>query len=198
MILLDQAIRLNHGIPQPSVVEATKRLKQHEAIDAVSRNRQVYLWLSNGITVTFDQGAEKRTEFLRLIASDELGLNRWHAVNQSTVKGRKQPRRPDLVLYVNGIPLVVFEVKNPADANVDIWKAWNQIQTYKEAIPQLFETNLACVIADGESALMGSLTTPRERFMKWRVPPTLSERSPALATASIATTVWLNSFNRKR
>jgi len=74
-----------------------------------------------------------------------------------------------MLLYINGIPLVVLELKNPVGAQADVWKAWQQIQTYKEENPQLFEANLACVIADGEAARVGSFTAPRERYMRWRV-----------------------------
>lgn len=167
-ILLEQAARLNPNIPLQPVADAVKLLKQHEAIDLVSRNKQVYSWLRDGMKVTYQRDGEDRTEFLQLIDFENPEKNSWQAINQVTLKGSKQLRRPDVVLYLNGIPLIVFELKNPVDPNADIWKAWNQIQTYKAEVPQLFETNLACVIADGTSALMGSLTAPRERYMKWR------------------------------
>lgn len=168
-ILNEQAQRLNPDVPRAAIGEAIDQLKQADAIDLVSRNRKVYRWLRDGLKVTFQAGGEERTEFLRLIDFDHPGANRFHAVNQFTVRGRKQPRRPDIVLFVNGVPLVVFELKNPTDANADVWKAWNQIQTYKDDIPQLFETNLACVIADGNEARLGSLTAPREWYLRWRV-----------------------------
>ncbi|HKK28776.1 MAG TPA: HsdR family type I site-specific deoxyribonuclease, partial [Alphaproteobacteria bacterium] len=168
-ILREQAERLNPGVPRAAVEESISQLKQADAIDLVSRNRKVYRWLRDGLKVTFQAGGEERTEFLRLIDFDNPEANRFQAVNQFTLKGRKQPRRPDIVLFVNGIPLLVFELKNPVDDHADVWKAWSQIQTYKDEIPQLFETNLACVISDGAEARIGSLTAPREWFMRWRV-----------------------------
>ena len=168
-VLVDQAVRLNPNLPRQAVDEAIAALKQADAIDLVSRNRKVYKWLRDGLKVTFQAGGEERTEFVRLIDVHDPGANRFHAVNQFTLRGSKQPRRPDIVLFVNGIPLLVFELKNPVDVNADVWAAWRQIQTYKEEIPQLFETNLACVISDGEEARLGSLTAPREWYLRWRV-----------------------------
>ena len=84
------------------------------------------------------------------------------------MQGPKLTRRPDVVLFVNGLPLVVIELKNPGDEDADIWAAWNQLQAYQEDIPDLFHTNALQVISDGIQARMGSLTSDRERFMAWR------------------------------
>ena len=79
-----------------------------------------------------------------------------------------QTRRPDIILFVNGLPLVLLEIKNPADENANVWKAYDQMQTYKEQIPDVFQTNEVLVISDGTEALMGSLSSDAERFMAWR------------------------------
>ena len=139
-ILSEQAVRLNPGVPRAAVEESISQLKQADAIDLVSRNRKVYRWLRDGLKVTFQTGGEERTEFLRLIDFDNPEANRFQGINQFTLKGRKQPRRPDIVLFVNGIPLLVFELKNPVDDHADVWKAWSQIQTYKDEIPQLYSS----------------------------------------------------------
>ncbi len=89
-------------------------------------------------------------------------------MNQFTIKGPHHTRRPDIVLFVNGLPLVLIELKNPADQNADIWKAYDQIQTYKEQIPDLFQYNEVLVISDGSEARLGSLSANAERFMQWR------------------------------
>lgn len=89
-------------------------------------------------------------------------------VNQFTVTGTKQPRRPDLVVFINGLPIAVVELKNPADENADIWKAYDQLQTYKDEIGDLFIFNEALVISDGANARIGSLTATQEWFMPWR------------------------------
>src|SRR5690606_16391137 len=82
--------------------------------------------------------------------------------------GSKHTRRPDIILFVNGLPLVLLELKNPADVNADLWKAFDQLQTYKEQIPDLFHYNEILVISDGSEARMGSLSADAERFMNWR------------------------------
>jgi len=89
-------------------------------------------------------------------------------VNQFTVQGRKTNRRPDVVVFINGLPVAVIELKNPAHENADVWDAHNQLQTYKEEIPDLFVFNEALVISDGLIARVGSLTAKKERFMPWR------------------------------
>ncbi|TQE98519.1 MAG: type I restriction endonuclease subunit R, partial [Spiribacter salinus] len=111
-VLVDQVVRLNPDLPRQAVDEAIAALKQADAIDLVSRNRKVYKWLRDGLKVTFQIGGEERTEFVRLIDVHDFRDNCFHAVNQFTLRGSKQPRRPDIVLFVNGIPLLVFELKN--------------------------------------------------------------------------------------
>ena len=90
------------------------------------------------------------------------------AINQFSIKGPKYTRRPDIILFVNGLPLVLLELKNPADESVDIWKAYDQIDTYKEQIPDVFQYNEVLVISDGTQAMMGSLSADTQRFMAWR------------------------------
>ena len=95
-------------------------------------------------------------------------MNEWLAINQFSIKGPKVTRRPDIILFINGLPLVLLELKNPADLTADIWKAYEQIQTYKEQIPDVFQYNEILVVSDGTEALMGSLSADAERFMAWR------------------------------
>jgi Fic family protein len=94
--------------------------------------------------------------------------NEWLAVNQFSITGPHHTRRPDIILFVNGLPLVLIELKNPADLNADVWKAFHQIQTYKAQIPDVFQYNEVLVISDGSEALLGSLSADSERFMAWR------------------------------
>src|SRR6202162_5745611 len=107
-------------------------------------------------------------EQARLIDFDDPGENDWLAVNQYTVIENKANRRPDVVIFVNGLPLGVIELKNPGDENATLDGAFNQLQTYKAQISSLFRTNVALVISDGMGARIGSLTADRERFMPWR------------------------------
>ena len=105
---------------------------------------------------------------VRLVDFDHPEDNDWLAVNQFTVTSGQHKRRADIVLFVNGLPLAVLELKNPADENATIWTAYNQLQTYKQEIPALFAYNEALVVSDGLEARLGTLTAPRERFAPWR------------------------------
>src|SRR5207237_2170230 len=107
-------------------------------------------------------------ELVRLVDFDDPDLNDWLAVNQYIVIENKAQRRPDVVIFVNGLPLGVIELKNPGDENATLDGAFNQLQTYKAQIPSLFRANAALVISDGLAARIGSLTANRERFMPWR------------------------------
>jgi type I restriction enzyme R subunit len=95
---------------------------------------------------------------VRLIDWADVAANEWLAVNQFSIKGPHHTRRPDIMLFVNGLPLVLLELKNPADQNADIWKAFDQLQTYKAQIPDVFQYNELLVISDGSEALLGSLS----------------------------------------
>ena len=99
---------------------------------------------------------------------DNTDANDWLAVNQFTVAENKHSRRPDIVLFVNGLPLAVVELKNAADENATIWTAFQQLQTYKAEVPSLFATNALLVISDGVEARVGTLTAGREWFKPWR------------------------------
>jgi type I restriction enzyme, R subunit len=107
-------------------------------------------------------------EYVRIIDFDEPAANDWLAVNQFTVIENKANRRPDVVLFVNGLPLGVIELKKPGDENATLDGAFNQLQTYKAQIPSLFRSNATLVLSDGLEARIGSLTADRERFMPWR------------------------------
>ncbi len=116
----------------------------------------------------FNKGNEKKTDHVQLIDFQNPGNNQFLVVNQFTVQGTKMNRRLDLVVFINGLPMAVVELKNPADENADVWDAHNQLQTYKEEIPDLFVFNEALVVSDGITARIGSLTANTERFMPWR------------------------------
>ena len=112
--------------------------------------------------------AFSKATLVRLIDFEDVEANDWLAVNQFTVIERKTNRRPDMVIFINGLPLAVIELKNPGDENATLEGAYNQLQTYKSQIPSIFRTNAALVISDGMYARIGSLTADRERFMPWR------------------------------
>ncbi len=159
--------KLNPGLAPAEVEAAVAQLAAYGAQSLVDGNREIYDWLRNGVPVERVESAGHRT-VLRVRMIDFEGENDLLAVQQFTVRGQKV-RRPDIVLFVNGLPLVVIELKNPADLNADIESAWNQIQTYKADIPQLFYFNLLNVISDGTVARYGALTADLSRHSRWRL-----------------------------
>jgi type I restriction enzyme R subunit len=165
--LRDAAARLNPELTATEVDEVVDKLSAYGAQSLVDGNKEVYDWLRNGVPVQRIETDGRRT-VLRAQVIDFDGANDLLAVQQFTVHGLKV-RRPDVVLFVNGLPLVVIELKNPADLNADIEAAWNQIQTYKTDIPQLFYFNLLNVISDGTVARYGSLTASFGRHSRWRL-----------------------------
>jgi type I restriction enzyme R subunit len=160
--------RLNPTVPTVAREDALQKVLNLDTPVLLAANRAFHQLLVNGVPVQYQQEGETRGDFVRLMDFAEAGANEWLAVNQFSIKGAKYTRRPDIVLFVNGLPLVLLELKNPADENADIWKAYNQLQTYKEQIPDLFQYNEILVISDGTEARLGSLSATMERFMAWR------------------------------
>ena len=166
---LKEAInQLNPTIPASAREDALKQVQDLGIPALLSANRLFHKFLVNGVPVQYQKDGETRGDFVRLIDWTSPDKNDWIAVNQFTIKGPRNTRRPDIILFVNGLPLVLIELKNPADENADIWKAYDQIETYKEQIPDVFQYNEILVISDGTEAKMGSLTSDVERFMAWR------------------------------
>ncbi|MEZ0031265.1 type I restriction enzyme R subunit [Bradyrhizobium japonicum] len=166
--LQDAIARLNPHIPAGARDDALRRVLNPNVPGLVNTNRQVHRWLVDGVPVEFQKDGETRGDRVRLVDFTDVAANDWLAVNQFSVQGPNLTRRPDVVLFVNGLPLVVVELKNPGDEDADIWAAWNQLQAYQQDIPDLFNVNAVQVISDGIQARMGSLTSDRERFMAWR------------------------------
>ncbi|OJV69607.1 MAG: DEAD/DEAH box helicase, partial [Burkholderiales bacterium 64-34] len=160
--------RLNPGIPVAAREDAIKQVIDLSIPSLLSANRAFHKLLVGGVPVQYQKDGETRGDFVRLIDWAHPEKNEWWAVNQFTIKGAHKTRRPDIILFVNGLPLVLLELKNPADENANIWKAFDQIETYKEQIPDVFQYNEVLVISDGTDALMGSLSANAERFMAWR------------------------------
>ncbi|MGQ5525420.1 type I restriction endonuclease subunit R [Chitinimonas sp. PSY-7] len=157
--------RLNPTVPQVAREDALKQVMDLGTPSLLSANRHFHSLLVNGVPVQYQKDDETRGDFVRLIDFADIAANEWLAINQYTLKG---PSRPDIVLFINGLPLVLLELKNPADESADIWKAYNQIQTYKEQIPDVFQYNELLVISDGSEARFGALSSNAERFMQWR------------------------------
>ncbi|CAB3690893.1 type I restriction endonuclease subunit R [Paraburkholderia rhynchosiae] len=160
--------RLNPGIPLQAREDAVQRVQDLGTPALLSANRRFHQLLVGGVPVEYQRDGETRGDCVRLIDWAKPAGNEWLAVNQFAIKGPHHTRRPDVMLFVNGLPLVLLELKNPADQNADIWKAYDQIQTYKAQIPDVFQYNEVLVISDGSQARMGSLSADAERFMQWR------------------------------
>lgn len=160
--------RLNPGIPAIAREDAIKQIQDLGVPALLSANRHFHKLLVSGVPVQYQRDGETRGDFVRLIDWENPSNNEWLAVNQFSIKGPRNTRRPDTILFINGLPLVLIELKNPADENADVWKAYDQIQTYKEQIPDVFQYNEVLVISDGTEALIGSLSADAERFMAWR------------------------------
>ncbi len=165
--LFDAIARLNPAASQDARDEALRRLTQLGSPSLVMANREFHKLLVDGIEVEILRDGEQRGEHIRFIDFDDPANNDWLAVNQFTVVGEIE-RRPDVVIFVNGIPLAVIEFKNMADLGATIDQAYNQLQTYQLQIPRLFQYNALLMISDGAKTEVGCITTPRERFAAWK------------------------------
>ncbi|ERV76819.1 TPA: type I restriction endonuclease subunit R [Pseudomonas aeruginosa] len=160
--------RLNPQIPLAAREDALRQVLELGVPVQLSANRLLHRLLVGGVPVQYQKDGETRGDFVRLIDWVDVQANEWLAVNQFSIQGPKHTRRPDIILFVNGLPLVLLELKNPADVNADLVKAFDQLQTYKEQIPDVFHYNEILVISDGSEARMGSLSADIERFTRWR------------------------------
>lgn len=160
--------RLNPAIPTAAREDAIKQITDLGIPALLAANRQFHRYLVGGVPVSYQKDGETLGDFVKLVDWGSPARNEWLAVNQFSIKGPYHTRRPDIILFVNGLPLVLLELKNPAIDAADIWKAYDQIQTYKEQIADVFQYNEVLVISDGSEARLGSLSADTERFMQWR------------------------------
>ena len=166
---LRQAVAaLNPNVPRAALDDAVKQVLDLGTPTLMAANRHFHRLLVNGVPVQYQRDGETRGDFVRLVDWADPARNEWLAVNQFSITGPQHTRRPDIVLFVNGLPLGLIELKNPADPNADVWKAFQQVQTYKDQIADAFQYNEILVISDGTEALLGSLSADAERFMAWR------------------------------
>lgn len=166
--LLAALKRINPSLPNEGKEQAIHAVEALSDPTLIGRNRAFHKLLLDGVQVEVERKGRKEQDLVRLIDFTDPDNNDFLVVNQFTVPGPKMNRRPDLVMFVNGMPLGVLEFKNPADEQADIWAAYHQIQTYKDEIPDLMNTNAVLVISDGITARVGSLTANPERFLPWR------------------------------
>ena len=167
--LAEAVRRLNRKLPPTAVEEVVHIVTTRTHPGLAQNNRAFHRLLIDGVKIEFTNAAgTKETDHAQLIDFQNPESNDFLVVNQFTVTGTKKPRRPDIVVFVNGLPLSVIELKNPADETADIWQAYDQLQTYKDEIEDLLVFNEALVISDGTNARVGSLTATPEWFLPWR------------------------------
>ena len=179
--LRDALTRLNPALPASALDDARRKLTRPEGATLETRNRAFHLMLVNGVPVEYRASdGSIRGARARVVNFDDVAANDWLAVNQFTVTENRYTRRPDIALFVNGLPLALIELKNPADEDATIRTAWQQLQTYKAELPALFAMNEVLVVSDGVEARVGTLTSGWEWFKPWR-----TVAGEALAPASL-------------
>lgn len=167
--LRDAIRRINPAIPVDAQEDALRKALRHDVVSFIGRNRQLHRMLRDGVEVECKRpDGSIAGDRVRLIDFNNPDANDWLAVNQFTVSEGQHNRRPDIVVFVNGMPLTVLELKSAADENATIWTAYEQLQTYKAEIPSLLHYNALLVVSDGLQARVGSLTANQEWFKVWR------------------------------
>ena len=167
--LRDALARLNPALPAEALDDAFRKLTRPEGADLIVRNRALHRLLVDGVTVEYRDGdGGIRGAQARVIDFDDPAGNDWLAVNQFSVVEQKHSRRPDVVLFVNGLAVAVLELKNAAAENATIWNAFHQLQTYQAEVPTLFAPNALLAVSDGVEARVGAVGAGREWFKPWR------------------------------
>ncbi|MXY05652.1 MAG: type I restriction endonuclease subunit R [Gammaproteobacteria bacterium] len=173
-VVLDSPLRgalgeLNPEIPKDALRDAQRNLLSPSGATLEARNRSFHRMVVDGVPVEYRSPAGAlRGAQVRVIDFEKPEANTWLAVNQFTVTENQHTRRPDLVIFVNGLPLAVIELKNPIDETATVLSAYHQLQTYKAELPTLFAYNAVMAISDGMKALLGTLTAGSEWFKPWR------------------------------
>ncbi|MBE2198929.1 MAG: type I restriction endonuclease subunit R [Anaerolinea sp.] len=185
--------RLNPTIPPNARLDALRQLQRLNAPDLIANNEAFHRLLTEGIPVTYQKDGSPRGDLVWLVDFAHPEANEYLAVNQFTVIENGVNKRPDVVLFINGLPLVVLELKNAADENATILAAFKQLQTYKAAIPSLFTYNSLLVISDGLDARAGSLSAAYSRFLAWKTVDGRTEASPQIPQIETLIRGMLNS-----
>ncbi|MBW2651048.1 MAG: type I restriction endonuclease subunit R [Deltaproteobacteria bacterium] len=172
-IILEDRLRIalediNPNIPADAIEDAMRKITRTENPTLIENNRRFHRFLTDGIDVSYMDDGREVFDKVWLLDLADLENNDWLVVNQFTVVENRINRRPDVVIFVNGLPLAVVELKNPADEKATIRQAFNQFQTYKQDIPTLFTYNELLIVSDGLEARCGSITSGWDRFMPWR------------------------------
>lgn len=160
--------KINPQIPTDAIEDAIRKLTRSQTVNLYENNRRFHKFLTDGVDVEYQTSERIIYDKVKIIDFANPENNDWLVVNQFTVIEDKKDRRPDVIVFINGLPLAVIELKNPTSENATIKGAFNQLQTYKNDIPSLFPYNEILVVSDGIEARLGTLTADWERFMPWR------------------------------
>ncbi len=166
--LKDAITRLNPNIDKNTLEDAIKQIKNIHTTDLIANNEIFHRMLTEGVRISHYKEGEERGEIVWLIDFKNPENNDFLVVNQFTVVENHKNKRPDIVIFINGLPIVVMELKNPSDEEATLKAAYNQLQTYKQTIPSLFTYNEILIISDGLEAKIGSLSSGYDRFMAWK------------------------------
>ena len=166
--LREAIANFNPNIPPDTQEQALKEVERVGTTDLLTGNERFHRLLTEGIPVSFRTNGEERHDYVQLVDFSAPDRNRFLAVNQFTIVENGQNKRPDIILFVNGLPLVVIELKNAASEQATVRKAYQQLQTYQTTVPSLFAYNAFSVISDGHEARAGTLSANFSRFMAWK------------------------------
>ena len=166
--VLEALQRLNPQLSEDKCLEALKQVSNIHSPDVLSNNQAFHRLLTEGINIEVSKNGNTQGELAWLLDFNDPNNNEFLVINQVTVKEDRRTRRPDLILYVNGLPLVVIELKNATDENATVEGAYRQIQTYQDQIPSLFTYNAFNVISDGLEAKTGTISADLSRYMAWK------------------------------
>ena len=166
---LRQALeRINPKIPKEGIIEAIRKVQRSESQNLLNNNQQFHNFLVNGVEVEYKKDGKIKGDKVWLIDFEKVKNNEFLAVNQFTIVENNHNRRPDILIFINGLPLALFELKNPADQDATMSNAFKQVETYKVEIPSLFRYNEIIVLSDGLETHAGTLTSGVERFTAWK------------------------------
>lgn len=167
-VLRDSLVRVNQGLPVDAIEEAINKLKTFDTGSLLQKNTIFMDYLQNGITVKFFVNGEEQATIVKLVDYEKIDNNTFYVVNQYTFVENGNNRRPDIILFINGMPLVLMELKSPSKDEVGVENAYKQIRNYIKDIPSLFYYNAICVISDLSSNKAGTITSGLDRFMDWK------------------------------
>ena len=167
-VLMDSLVKLNKKLPLDAITEAVTKLRTFDTVSLVQKNMAFMDYLQNGLPVKYFENGEERNTLVKLIDYTNANANTFYVVNQFTYIENGNNRRPDIILFINGLPLVLMELKSPSKDEVNAENAYNQIRNYMQDIPSMFNYNAICVISDLTANKAGTITSGLDRFMEWK------------------------------